>query len=96
MSKEKSKISGAKILLFLVISGVIVFAYIWNSYIVDRRADEIIRLERKIEQLNVEKLVLEARYEKLVSVNYVVPYAKQKLELTFPKENPKEIIIESE
>lgn len=93
MSKEKDKISGAKILLFLLISGAIIVAYIWNSYIVDKRADEIIKLERKIEQLNVEKLILEARYEKLVSVNYVVPYAKQKLGLTFPKENPKEIIV---
>ncbi len=93
MSKEKDKISGARIFIFLLIAVALIAAYIWNSFIVDRRADEIVKLERKLEQLKIEKLFLEARYEKLVSVNYVVPYAQQKLGLAFPREKPKEIEV---
>ncbi|MFN3133946.1 MAG: FtsL-like putative cell division protein [Candidatus Kryptonium sp.] len=93
MSKEKDKISGAKIFIFLLIAGVLIVVYIWNSFIVDRRADEIVKLEKKLEQLKIERLLLEARYEKLVSVNYVVPYAQQRLGLVFPKEKPKEIEV---
>lgn len=93
MSKEKDKITGAKILIFLIIAGVITVAYIWNSFIVDKKADEIVKLERKLEQLKMERLILEARYEKLVSVNYIVPYARQRLGLTFPEKSSKEIVI---
>jgi len=93
MSKEKDKITGAKIFIFLLFAGLITVMYIWNSFIVDRRADEIVKLERRLEQLKMEKLLLEARYEKLVSVNYIVPYARQNLGLTFPKVNSKEIVI---
>ncbi len=93
MRDKKGRISGIKVLLFLILVGVLGIAYIWNSFVVDRRADEIVKLEKKLEQLKMEKLLLEARYEKLMSVNYIVPYATQKLGLVFPKKNPKEIEI---
>ncbi len=91
MKNPREKISGIKILAFLILVGMFGVAYIWNSFVVDKRADEMIKLEKQLEQLKMEKLFLEAKYEKLISVNYIVPYAKQKLGLVFPKKNPKEI-----
>jgi cell division protein FtsB len=91
MKSPREKISGVKILVFLILVGMLGVAYIWNSFVVDKRADEMIKLEKQLEQLKMEKLFLEARYEKLISVNYIVPYARQKLGLVFPKKNPKEI-----
>lgn len=90
---SKAKLSGAKIFAFLIIVGLIGIAYIWNSYIVDKKANEIIKLEKRLEELKIERLFLESRYEKLISANYIVPFAQKNLGLVFPKENPKEIYI---
>ncbi len=88
------RLSGAKILAFLFVVGILVLMYIWNSYVVDRRADEIMVLERQIEELKIENIVLEAKYEKLVSANYIIPFARQKLGLVFPKGDQKEITVD--
>ncbi len=91
---SKTKQNNARIFILLIIAGFIIgIAYIWNSYIVDKKVDEIIRLEKKLDELKVEKLFLESRYEKLVSANYIVPFAQRNLGLVFPKEKPKEIYI---
>jgi len=88
------RLSGVKILAFLFIVGALVLVYIWNSYVVDRKASEIIALEKQIEALKIENIILEARYDRLVSANYIIPFARRKLGLVFPKENQKEIQVD--
>jgi cell division protein FtsB len=83
------RLSGVKILVFLLTVGILVLMYIWNSYVVDRKASEIITLEKQIETLKIENIILEAKYDKLVSANYIIPLAKQKLGLVFPKRKSK-------
>jgi cell division protein FtsB len=88
------RLSGVKILAFLLTVGILVLMYIWNSYVVDRKASEIITLEKQIEALKIENTILEAKYDKLVSANYIIPFARQKLGLVFPKGNQKEITVD--
>jgi len=59
------RLSGVKILAFLLTVGILVLMYIWNSYVVDRKASEIITLEKQIEALKIENIILEAKYDKL-------------------------------
>jgi len=93
MRREKTGKNGARIFAFLIVIVFVGVLYIWNSLVVDKRANEVVRLEKKLEQLKMERLLLESRYERLVSVSYIVPFARKELGLVFPKENPKEIEI---
>ncbi len=93
MAKEKRATSRATILIFLIIFVLFGVVYIWNSFVVDKKIDELIRLERKLEQLKIEKLHLESEYEKLTSVGYVARFAEKQLGLVFPKGELKEIEI---
>jgi cell division protein FtsB len=83
------RLSGVKILAFLLTVGILVLMYIWNSYVVDRKASEIITLEKQIEALKIENIILEAKYDKLVSANYIIPFAKQKAWACFSERKSK-------
>lgn len=92
MAKEKAP-NKAVILAFLALFVLVGLVYIWNSFVVDKKVDELVKLEKRLEQLKIEKLHLESEYEKLTSVGYVTQFAEKQLGLVFPKEKPKEIEI---
>lgn len=92
MAKE-NRTNRATILVFLMLFVLVGVVYIWNSFVVDKKIDEVVKLERKLEQLKIEKLQLESEYEKLTSASYVARIAEKQLGLVFPKGKPKEIEI---
>ncbi len=92
MARER-RTNRATILVFLTLFVLMGVAYIWNSFVVDKKINELIKLERRLEQLKIEKLQLESEYEKLTSASYVARIVEKQFGLVFPKGKPKEIEI---
>lgn len=61
---------------------------------IDRLSVEVGVLEKRLNQLKMEKIELETRYNKLTSIEHIGKVARRKLKMKFPERRAKSIVIE--
>ena len=94
MRRKKARTHILDIFLFLAVVGIILTLYIWNSAVIDRLTVEVGVLEKRLNQLKIERHELETRYNRLTSIEHIGRVAREKLKMKFPDRRTKPVIVE--